>query len=116
MQITLDLAQIAGLLGTLVGVLWAFGRLLLTQIERRLDERFTALDQHRQDDRAAHGARMDRLDETTRHLERQVADLRAELPREYQRREDAIRSESTVMAKLDNLSLKIDGLVGRGGA
>ena len=41
--------------------------------------------------------------------------LRAELPREYQRREDAIRSESIVMAKLDVLAMKLDR-INQGGA
>lgn len=108
MQITLDLVQIAGALVAVGAMLWALARMLLAQIERRLDERFAALSSAAASDRTATATRLDRLDEAVRHVERDIANVRAELPREYQRREDAIRAEATVMAKLDALSLKLD--------
>ena len=42
--------------------------------------------------------------------EREILQLRCDLPLEYVRREDAIRSETVINAKLDTLAAKIDYL------
>ena len=43
-----------------------------------------------------------------RQLERDLMELRAELPERYLRREDYIRGQSIIEAKLDGLAMKIE--------
>lgn len=49
-------------------------------------------------------------------LEKDILAFRAELPERYQRREDAIRQEVLIIAKVDALASKIDMLAMRGTA
>jgi hypothetical protein len=57
--------------------------------------------------------RLDSFDEQLRTLEQDTLRLRAELPLQYVRKEDAIRSESVIHAKLDALYAKIESMMGR---
>jgi hypothetical protein len=43
-------------------------------------------------------------------VERELLQLKADLPIQYMRREDAIRQEVVIHAKLDALAVKIDAL------
>lgn len=94
-----------------------FGKILLDQGEKRQNERF-----------AAHSAALDLgiktvHDTLTRHieaeritadqiqaLERDFLQWRAELPVQYVRREDYIRNQTVIEAKLDALAIKIENL------
>lgn len=77
-----------GAISTFVGAYWALVRMLLAQ----LDKRFGAIER------------------ATRALEREHLELRAELPRDYLRREDAVRETAVVHAKLDSLAARIEML------
>lgn len=57
--------------------------------------------------------RLDGLEEKLRAVEAENLRLRAELPVQYVRKEDAIRSESVIHAKLDALYAKIESLMER---
>mgnify|MGYP007048148468 FL=1 len=46
--------------------------------------------------------------DAVRQLERDLMELRAELPERYLRREDYIRGQSIIEAKLDGLAMKIE--------
>lgn len=48
-------------------------------------------------------------------IDKDILKLRAELPRDYVRREDAIREQVVINAKLDTLAAKIDQLNARAG-
>lgn len=50
-----------------------------------------------------------------RRIDRELLNLRAELPDKYVRREDAIREQVVISAKLDALAAKFDNIVLRGG-
>jgi hypothetical protein len=52
--------------------------------------------------------------ERLRQMEREIYTLKAEIPREYVRREDYIRGQSVVEAKIDALALKIENLMLKG--
>jgi hypothetical protein len=79
--------------GFLVGVI----RLLLTRVSRDIDQRFNMLE-------AAH---RNEANEWQR-IDRDLMNLRAELPLHYVRREDYIRGQSVIEAKLDALAGKIE--------
>lgn len=110
MTIPVDFWQLVGLLVTFLGFLFAAGRLLLTQIDRRLEERFTA-----------QAVRLSALEAASRdeagqwqRVERELMDLKADLPLHYVRREDYIRGQSVIEAKLDGLALRIENVQLRG--
>jgi hypothetical protein len=98
---TIDFWQLltfaVGLLLTALGAAGGMGRMLLGQVEKRLGDKFSALE------KAAH-------DEANqwRRVERELLDLRAELPVNYVRREDYIRGQSVIEAKLDGLALRME--------
>lgn len=84
---------LVGLALTLLGALAAIGRWLVGQFERRIDQRFEVL-----------------AEDTKgwRNVERDLLLLRAELPQHYVRREDYIRNQSVIEAKLDALAAKLE--------
>lgn len=87
-----------GLVGGFLGLL----KLLVAAIERRLDQRFSVMD-GRFEDLAKDS---DRLRQVELGLER----LRGEMPLHYVRREDFVRNQTVIEAKLDALALKLENV------
>lgn len=112
--IALSIAQVVALATTLGGALaaafsWLF-KLLLDQFEGRLQDRFEKIN----DDRTEFESRLDERfrvvaaeGEAWRELERSFLNLRAELPEKYVRREDYIRGQTVIEAKLDAISSEL---------
>lgn len=71
------------------------GRWLLKQLEKRIDERFSLLAVESQ---------------SWRQVERDLMQLRTELPMHYVRREDNNRNQTVLEAKLDVLAKKLEEL------
>ena len=93
MIVTLETPQIVFIALAFLGMLGGFGRLLLTQIDRRLEQRFGAIE--------AQG-------DEWRKLERDFLTFKAELPVHYVRREDYVRGQATIEAKLDAIAAKTE--------
>jgi len=121
MTLQVDLWQLigllVGLLTTLATIGLAFARMLLSQVEQRLDERFQSLQKARDDARHVCLTRFQDIDRERREeiaqwqrVERDLLALRAELPLHYVRREDYVRGQTVVEAKLDALALKLENL------
>ncbi|QLG90921.1 hypothetical protein HZF02_02670 [Pseudomonas yamanorum] len=87
-----------GILGAFVGIV----KMLLWQVERRLDQRFAVMDERF--DVVAKDS--DRLRNVELGLER----LRGEMPLHYVRREDYVRNQTVIEAKLDGLYLKLENV------
>lgn len=115
MAIAIDVWQLLGLtvslLIALVTMMFAAGRMLVNQFDRRLNERFNALDVSRVDSQNHWDAKFTALEKATsadaeewRRIEREFMRFQASLPIEYQRREDAIRDQSRIESKLDGLA------------
>ena len=115
---------IFGAVAILVGGLWAVmkvvvGRfeslikLVVEQFEKRLNERFELMEKARDEGRKLWDQRFLRLEQQQHALERDVLELKADLPVNYVRREDAIRSETVINAKLDAVAAKIDLVASR---
>lgn len=103
MTIEIDLWQLIGfgisLLGGFAAILVSAGKSLLGQFQRRIGEQFKDLQEaHLQEKKNLH------------RLERDLLQLKADLPLEYVRREDYVRGQSIVEAKLDGLATKIDNV------
>ena len=89
MTIQVDFWHLVGLLLGFIGTLATFGMVLIKQIDARIDH---------QNDRVA-------------RVELSLNEMLAKLPLEYQRREDAIRFETILNAKLDAIGARIERLM-----
>lgn len=89
MKITLELWQLLSLLLTIAGLLIGIGKLLLMQIQKSLDERFGALGKQA---------------EAWQTLERDFYRFQADMAVHYVRREDYVRGQSVIEAKLDAIA------------
>src|SRR3990167_1950592 len=107
MSLQLDLWQLITLLGGMsaffIGSIAAMSKMMVGQFEKHLDDRFAAQEELRREGRAKSEQRFDRLEQANIDREREMLKLRAELPVHYVRREDAIRAETVINAKLDAL-------------
>lgn len=127
MTLSMTAAEWLGVLGAclfaLMMLLFTAGRLLVGQIEKRLDSRFATLDEQRKDGQSAW---MNLFNEHTRHDEREFESIQAslvaitsELSRNYVRREELqdhlrdLRTRSQLLdEKLDRVLLAIGGIHG----
>ncbi|MBU1352111.1 MAG: hypothetical protein KKB95_09485 [Gammaproteobacteria bacterium] len=101
MTLQIDFWQLLGLGLTLLsgfaGIIFGAGRFIAGQFEQRINERFDVLQKAREAE--AQGIT---------NLEREFLRWQADLPLHYVRREDYVRGQSIVEAKLDGLATKID--------
>ncbi len=111
MNLQFELWQFLSLLGVFLLLLAGAGRLLLAQMQKYQDDKFRAL-----------GSRLEAIENTGkeeagnwRRVERELMTLKADMPLNYVRREDYIRGQSVIEAKLDGLALKIENVQLRGG-
>lgn len=86
-----------GLLSGFAGIIFGAGRFIAAQFELRINERFDVLQKAREAGAAG-----------ITNLEREFMHFKADLPLHYVRREDYVRGQSIVEAKLDGLATKID--------
>ena len=99
----------------------ALARLLMTQFERRLDERFQVQEAARAEAQKLWTAKFETLEQCAQNearewqrIERDILLLKADLPLNYVRREDYIRNQTIIEAKIDGLALKIENALLRG--
>ncbi len=98
-----DIISLIVVVLTLITGYWALAKYVGRLFTQHLDSKFEALDQ-----------RLNRIEEselrnhqTVSDVERDLMRLRAELPEKYVRREDYIRGQSRLEAKLDSLANRI---------
>ena len=115
MHVQLELWHLITLLIMFLGASATAGKLLLTQTQRHLDDRFTAQEAARSANHEQVQRRLDSMEASAREemgnwqrIERDLLKLQADMPLHYVRREDYIRGQSIVEAKLDGLATKID--------
>jgi hypothetical protein len=117
MTVHVDFWQLVLLLVAFFGFVGGVGKLLLAQIDKRLDERFVAQEEVRKaaqkvwqkafDD---HMAAERRETEALHQLEKDFLRFQGDLPLHYIRREDYIRNQTIIEAKLDGLALKLENI------
>ncbi len=115
MTVQVEFWQLITLLISFLGFLAAAGRLLLSQIDRRLNERFETIEKAREEGQATwrqtfsqHLDEERRETDLLRNIEREFLRFQAELPLQYVRREDYVRGQSVIEAKLDALYNKLE--------
>lgn len=107
MTLQVDFWQLLGLLLSGLGALWGVVKMAAVQAQRHQE--------------AAHAqlvARLDAIEQAGRteagnwqRVEREILQLKAELPLNYVRREDYVQSTATIMAKLDAISLRFENVL-----
>lgn len=102
-MLQIDFWEVISMALSFLGVLVAAGKMLLTQIEKRLNERFEALELARRESESGWS-----------RLEREFLEFRADMPLNYVRREDYIRGQTVIEAKLDALYSEVKRSQGGG--
>lgn len=102
------LTAIAGAVASIVAGFWAVAAVAGRQFAKRLDERFAAQEEARKEGRKLYEQRLVNVETELRALQKQFLEWLARLPIDYMRREDHIRFETVIMAKLDALGAKYD--------
>lgn len=115
MTVNLELWHLITLLLAFFGCIAGFGKLLLSQVESRLKERFTAQDEARREGQESLRKTLDvHLDaertnaQAVQALERDFLKWQADMPLHYVRREDYVRGQTVIEAKLDALYNKLE--------
>lgn len=111
MILTFDHWQLFGIIAFLLAGLGGMGKMLLAQIEKRLDARFAAMEVSREASAAQWRSSFAALDQMARGNEQRITQLLIDLPLQYQRREDAIRQEVAIIHRLDALGIKVDTIL-----
>ena len=90
--INIEFWQLVGFLLSFLGVCWGFGKMLLSQFQAQQDER---------------QKQQERLQGKVELMEKQLGEFSASLPMAYVLREDYIRNQVVLEAKLDNVVDKL---------
>ena len=90
--INIEFWQLVGFLLSFLGVCWGFGKMLLSQFQAQQDER---------------QKQQERLQGKVETMEKQLGEFNASLPMTYVLREDYIRNQVVLEAKLDNVVDKL---------
>lgn len=115
--VQLELWHLITLLLAFFGAVGVFGKLLLGQVEKRLVERFAAQDAAREVTQKHWDDQFDKLERATKEeaghwlqIERDLMSLKADLPVQYVRREDYVRNQTVLEAKLDAVAVRIENI------
>jgi bacterioferritin (cytochrome b1) len=127
MIVELNLSNIIFLAIASIGGLWALMKVIALQyrndIKRELGEHFRVQDITSTAQYDKLNARLDTLDAAAKldtgqwqRVERELLTLKADLPLHYVRREDYIRGQSTLEAKVDGVGMKLENALLRASA
>lgn len=109
------IAFVAGVMGLFTTVVTLLVKLLLNQFEERLAEKFASQDlarqtasKHWEENFAKVLERQDKDADAVQQLERTFLRFQAELPLQYVRREDFVRNQTIIEAKIDAVFSKLE--------
>jgi len=117
MMVTIELWHLVTLLLAFFGCVASFGKILLHQFEKRQAERFDAQDESRKESQAHWDQRFTSLDASSREWSRIEKDFlrwQAELPFRYVLRDDYVRNQTVIEAKMDAIATRLENLKLRG--
>lgn len=99
----------------ILGGYWTLAKIIGGQFQRGLDERFAVQERARAENHGQTSRRLDSMETIHRdeaaqwqRVERDLLQMRADMPLHYVRREDYIRGQSVIEAKLDGLGTKLE--------
>ncbi len=115
MMIELNLANLIFILIATLGAFWALVKIIAIQTQKHLDTRFAMQEVSRDLNQKQITKRLDSIETVNREeasqwqrVERELLNLKADMPLHYVRREDYIRGQSVIEAKLDGLGTKLE--------
>lgn len=115
MTVQLELWHLVLLLLSALGGFWTLTKIIASQAQKHLDERFTTQEQARRSNHDQLAKRLDGIESANREesnqwqrVERELLRFQADMPLQYVRREDYIRGQSVIEAKLDGLGTKLE--------
>lgn len=125
MSLTVDVWQLLGVAGTFmsayVAILLFCGKLLVGQFQSRLDEKFYAQEEIRTASQKHWDTKFTALEVAAaneakewQRIEREIMVLKTELPTNYVRRDDYIRNQTVIEAKIDGLAMRIENAILKG--
>lgn len=100
----LNLTHLITIASIFFGMLWGLVKILAAQQEKALEAKFTALG-------AAIGnvgTDLRKEADATRQLETAFLLFKADLPRDYVRRDDFVRAVATIETRIDNFALRME--------
>lgn len=100
MNFQIEPYQLFLIIAAIIGAIWTVGKAFGAQIEKNLEDKFIGITAAQNDAKTAN--------ENALRVERQVLELKAHLPLHYVRRDDFIRGQSVIEAKLDALASKLE--------
>lgn len=101
MTVQLELWHAIVLFMSIVGAFWALAQMLIKTSQDRIDEKFRAMTKLIEGQSEMIKGQGDDM----RRIERDLMGLKAELPRDYVRREDYTQTIATIMTKIDHATL-----------
>lgn len=107
MSIELNLGNLIAIAVAFVGALWTLLKVFAVQHEKALETRFKTLIENMSGIKASQALEQ----QNTLRIERELMQFKAELPRDYVRREDFIRAVGTIETKIDNMALRVERAV-----
>lgn len=115
MTIELNLGNLTFILFAMLSAFWALVKIIAIQTQKYLDTRFAVQEVSRNENQIQITKRLDSIETVNREeasqwlrVERELLTLKADLPLHYVRREDYIRGQSVIEAKLDGLGFKLE--------
>jgi hypothetical protein len=104
-------------LGAVIGIVWGLIRNIVQQSMHHIETHFTTIEKNQKDYREDFGRRLASMeqyhndeDKQWSRIERAFLEFKADLPINYVRREDYVRGQSTLEAKIDALAIKIENV------
>jgi hypothetical protein len=102
-KVEVDVWALVGLACTLapiiIGAFWTMAKVIATQAKAQIEAQFKLVSDH-----------LTKQDDNTRRLERELLELRAELPRDYVRREDYVQAIAIITTKIDGVMLRMENM------
>ena len=115
MSVQIEMWHLVTLGLSVLGGYWTLAKVAAGQAQRHLDDRFAAQDATREAYHKSLAGRLDGIELVNREeaaqwqrVERDLLKMQAEMPLHYVRREDYIRGQSVIEAKLDALGSKLE--------
>lgn len=107
---TFTLSNLITVITVFFGMLWGLVKIIGAQQEKRLSEKFDTLNKSL----IGVGEDLRREAEATRLLENSFLRFQADLPRDYVRRDDFVRSVATIETRIDNFALRMERALAQG--
>jgi len=117
MKVELEFWQLVTLLLAFFGAVATGAKMMFGQFERRLADRFVSQElalatsnKSTNDLLTRHVEEQGKVVDKMNELERDMLKWRAELPLQYVRREDYVRNQTVIEAKLDTISVRVQNI------